>query len=73
MGTYCGGPFGSVFGEDEARESQLMVVQGLTPMEGIEAAIRVGAERVGIEGKTDSLEVGKLADLILVDGNPLRA
>ena len=44
---------------------------GLTPMEAIESATRVGAEVLGLEKDLGTIEPGKLADLVLVDRNPL--
>ena len=44
---------------------------GLTPMEAIESATRIGAEVLGLEKDLGTIEPGKLADLILADRNPL--
>jgi len=40
-------------------------------MEAIESATRIGAEALGKVDEFGTVEVGKLADLILVDRNPL--
>ena len=45
---------------------------GFTPMEAIVAATRDAAETVGLGERTGTLERGKWADLIVVDGDPLQ-
>ena len=44
---------------------------GLSPMEAIVAATRTSADALGILDKVGTLEPGKQADVIMVDGNPL--
>jgi len=53
------------------RELELLVEAGLTPMQAIRAATQVAAEFLGQETRLGTLEVGKLADLVLLGGNPL--
>jgi len=53
------------------RELELLVEAGLTPMQAIQAATKVGAEYLGKLGDLGTVEEGKLADLILVNGDPL--
>jgi imidazolonepropionase-like amidohydrolase len=53
------------------REMDLLRSAGLSPLEVIEAATRHAAYVCGHGDELGTLEVGKLADLIVVDGNPL--
>ena len=53
------------------RELELLVESGLTPMEAIIAGTMENARYFRIDDRLGSVEVGKLADLILVEGNPL--
>ncbi|MBI4488667.1 MAG: amidohydrolase family protein [Deltaproteobacteria bacterium] len=53
------------------RELELMVAAGLSPMQAIQAATKVGADYLGRLKDLGTLEEGKLADLIVVGGNPL--
>jgi hypothetical protein len=53
------------------RELELYVEAGLTPGDALETAT-IGAARVmHLEGSTGSIEAGKAADLVLVEGDPL--
>jgi len=47
------------------------VAGGMPPMAAIQSATRVAAELLEIEDEVGTLEAGKLADLIAVDGDPL--
>ncbi|WP_192821526.1 amidohydrolase family protein [Rufibacter sp. LB8] len=55
-----------------AKEFEYMVEAGMPAMEAIKAATKNAAELVGATDRLGSLEQGKLADLIAVDGNPLQ-
>ena len=48
-----------------------MVAGGMTPMQAIVATTRSAATLMRIEHETGTIAVGKLADLILVNGDPL--
>jgi imidazolonepropionase-like amidohydrolase len=52
------------------RELQLMVDAGMTPLGAMLATTRNAAELIGVEGELGSLEAGKRADLVVVDGDP---
>ena len=53
------------------REIELYVQAGMTPMEAIQSATIVSARAMGLDKDSGTVEAGKRADLILVDGNPL--
>jgi imidazolonepropionase-like amidohydrolase len=55
-------------GSMSAREIELLVQGGLSPLAALEAATSVGARLLGIEGGV--VRVGAPADLLLVDGDP---
>lgn len=53
-------------------EFERLSVAGLSPMEIITAATKTGAEIIMKEDQLGTLEPGKLADIIVVKGNPLQ-
>jgi imidazolonepropionase-like amidohydrolase len=53
------------------REIVLLHEHGATAMGAIQAATSAAARLLGIDRDTGSIEVGKLADLVLVEGDPL--
>jgi len=69
MGTDAGTPFNRQ-GEN-AIEVDLMVRAGMKAMDAIVATTKTAAELLQWGDKTGTLEAGKWADVILVDGNPL--
>ena len=52
-------------------EVSAYVQAGMTPLEGIQSATIVSARAMNLDGDSGTIEVGKRADMILVDGNPL--
>lgn len=52
-------------------EFERMEVAGFKPMEIIQAATKTNSELIMMQDKVGTLEEGKLADVILVSGNPL--
>jgi imidazolonepropionase-like amidohydrolase len=54
-----------------ALELQYMVEAGLSPMQALQAATGLAAECLGLEREIGTIEKGKHADLVVVDGDPL--
>lgn len=54
-----------------ARELELMVRYGMSPAAALRAATSVSAELLGVGDITGSIEPGKWADLVAVEGDPL--
>ena len=69
MGTDAGTPFNH-HGEN-LEELELLSTVGMSPMEAILSATKTASEALGLEKEIGTLERGKLADLIVVDGDPL--
>ncbi|KQS28307.1 amidohydrolase [Dyadobacter sp. Leaf189] len=61
-----------LFGFSFIRELELLREAGFHPLEVIKAATLNGAESLGIDQDLGSVEVGKLADFVLVEENPLQ-
>lgn len=68
-----------VFGSDAGvmphgeigKQFRVMVEYGMTPLEAIQAATRNGAQALGREKDVGAIAVGRYADIIAVDGDPL--
>jgi imidazolonepropionase-like amidohydrolase len=55
-----------------ARELECLVDAGMTPMQAIQAATGVAAECLDMQADIGTVQQGKLADLIAIDGDPLQ-
>ena len=55
-----------------AYELELMVRYGMSEMDAIKAATKTAAEALWWQDRVGTLEVGILADVLVVDGNPLK-
>ena len=69
MGTDAGTPYNR-HGEN-AQELAAMVDVGMSPMEAIVAATGKGAQLLGLDDRLGTIEPGKAADLLIVEGDPL--
>lgn len=65
------GAHGQIQGLGAHWELWMMVQGGMSPMDAIRAATMNGASYLGMEKSIGSLQAGKLADLIVMDANPL--
>jgi imidazolonepropionase-like amidohydrolase len=73
FGTDSGGAADRFFiqGYSEHREMELMVQSGLTPMQVIQSFSKGASEALGIDKEFGTLAKGKVADLLVLEKNPL--
>ncbi len=72
-GRVCLGAHGQLQGLGAHWEMWSFTVgKGMTPMEALRTATWSGAEALGFGKDLGSLETGKLADLVVIDGDPLK-
>jgi len=72
VGTDTGNNTFMRYGELHAKELEIFVKYGgYTPLEAISAATRDNAFVLGLEGQVGLIEPGKLADMIVLDRDPL--
>jgi imidazolonepropionase-like amidohydrolase len=64
-------PYGPVPGASLHRELRSFVDAGIPPLEVLRIATQAAAEAVGAGDDLGAIEVGKLADIVLLDANPL--
>ncbi len=64
------GPYGGG-GEGLDDELELLVRAGLSPLQALQAASRDAASGMGVSKQVGTLEAGKTADIVLLDGDPL--
>ena len=70
MGTDAGTPFN--YHGDNAQELERMVAYGMNPMEAILTSTSAAARLIGIDDLVGTIEPGKQADIVLIEGNPLK-
>ena len=70
-GTDPTGGGGVIPGFSDQRALELLVESGLTPLEAIKVGTLNGATYLGRADRVGSIAVGKQADLVVVDGNPV--
>jgi|TARA_B110000116_G_scaffold263655_1_gene270432 imidazolonepropionase-like amidohydrolase len=70
MGTDSGSPL-NFHTESAWREISALVDSGMSPAQAISVSTKSGAEIIGRGSDLGTIEVGKIADLIMVIGNPL--
>ena len=63
---------GSDMSLETGLEIERMVHHGLTAAEALTAATGTAAEALGLDQHIGTVETGKLADLVIVDGDPVR-
>jgi imidazolonepropionase-like amidohydrolase len=61
----------NLYGFNYPRDMELLQEAGFHPLEVIKAATLNGAQALGMDSLIGSVEVGKLADFVLIDQNPL--
>jgi len=70
MGTDAGN-IGTLHGPSVFREMEIMTQAGLTPLQVLRSATSNGAKAMGMERAIGTLAPGKLADLVILDADPL--
>jgi imidazolonepropionase-like amidohydrolase len=70
MGTDAGN-IGTLHGPSVFREMEIMTQAGLSPLQVLRSATSNGAKVMGMEREIGTLAPGKLADLLILDADPL--
>ena len=69
VGTDSGAP-GVVIGSAVHKELEVMIEAGISPLAAIVSATKKAAENLGAGNELGTIEVGKLADIVVVSGHP---
>ena len=69
----AGTDWGSLPGHGLHRELEVYVSAGMTPMQAIQSATIVPARAMRLDKEVGTVEVGKRADIVVIDGDPLRS
>ncbi len=72
LGTDFGGPDIFPMGKNAIELELRVKLVGVKEMDAIMQATKIAAEALGLEDKIGTIEKGKLADIIIVEGNPLK-
>ncbi len=72
VGTDPTGDGATLAGYGSQQSIELLTKAGFTPIEAIRIATLNGAKALGLDDKIGSIEVGKTADLVVIDGDPFQ-
>ena len=71
VGATDAGNIGTLHGPALHREMELMVVAGMRPSDILVSVTRNAAAALGRQNEVGTLEKGKFADLVILDGDPV--
>ena len=73
VGTDPTGGGGVIPGYSNQRAVELLVEAGFSPVEAIQIATQNGAKYLGLSDRLGTIEPGKQADLVVINGNPAQS
>lgn len=62
---------GALPGFGDQRNFELLIEAGFTPVKALQIMTLNGAKVLDVDGRLGSVEEGKIADLVLIDGDPI--
>jgi imidazolonepropionase-like amidohydrolase len=69
--TICNGSDVGVFAHGDARELELLIAYGLSPVQALRAATSVNAKVLHVDDRLGTVRSGMVADLVAVAGDPI--